>query len=253
LADHKDWNNVYFAIGFDPKAARYIPKSCDLRTVLTRLKEIHPSFFTSELEAFALRHTVARNAELHSGETAFDIARTSEWLPMFYLTCLNLLKSMDEDLGVLFGEEEAETASTLARAATDEAAKAIGKTIQAHKTVWEGKTEDQQREARERGTAWATRQEGHRANCPACGTTGLLTGSPAAAAQKTLDGDLIVEKQSYLPARFECVACGLKISGYSQLNACGLGDLYTGTFTYDAAEYYAPAPEDFYEPDYNEY
>jgi ribosomal protein L37AE/L43A len=36
---------------------------------------------------------------------------------------------------------------------------------------------------------------------------------------------------------FECVACGLKISGLSYLSACGLGDTYTGTFTYDAAEY----------------
>ncbi len=40
------------------------------------------------------------------------------------------------------------------------------------------------------------------------------------------------------PASFECVACGLKISGYSKLVACSLGDAFTSTVHYDATEYF---------------
>ena len=64
-------------------------------------------------------------------------------------------------------------------------------------------------------------------------------------------GDVITEKQHFLPAQFECVACGLKMTGLSHLSAAGLGDGFTATTVYDAAELYAQEPE--FEPDFNEY
>lgn len=42
----------------------------------------------------------------------------------------------------------------------------------------------------------------------------------------------------------------MKISGLSQLTAIGLGDGFTATYSYDAAELYAQEPE--YVPDFNE-
>jgi hypothetical protein len=70
---------------------------------------------------------------------------------------------------------------------------------------------------------------------------------------KKLDGDEITETQYFLPSRFECVACGLKVNGLSQLHAAALADTYKATFTYDAAEYYQPYdPLGAYEPDFNE-
>jgi hypothetical protein len=70
---------------------------------------------------------------------------------------------------------------------------------------------------------------------------------------KVVDGQ-VIETQFFLPSKFECVACGLKISGLPELHAAGLSQEYKATFTYDAAEYYAPPsdPYDGYEPDYNE-
>jgi hypothetical protein len=69
-----------------------------------------------------------------------------------------------------------------------------------------------------------------------------------------LDGDLIVEVQDYLPEKFECIACQLKIAGLSQLSACGLNATYKATFTYDAADYYAPEddPHSHFDDDNNE-
>jgi hypothetical protein len=251
LADVKDWNNIYFSLGFEPKAPRFLPKSADISTVISRIKDIVPNF-TDELAGFVLRHMNNRNGELHSGQVVFDSLHSSDWLPVFYVTCQTLLEEMGSDLERLFGRDEAAVASTLISAAKDEAAKAIQKTIQAHKVVWEGKKDEERKLLSEQAVNWAKRQEGHRVSCPACGSVALLTGAPMAPPKRTLEEDLIIEKQSFLPARFECIACGLKISGYSHLNACSLGDPFSATFTYDPADYYAPEPEEYYEPDYNE-
>ena len=68
-----------------------------------------------------------------------------------------------------------------------------------------------------------------------------------------LDGDTVVETQYFLPSRFECVACGLKITSLPQLHAAGLAETYKATFTYDAADYFRPEDEfEDYEPDWNE-
>jgi hypothetical protein len=253
LADQKEWNNLYYALGFEPKATKFVPKSADIATVLARLREILPNF-TPELESFSVRQMSRRNEELHAGSAPFDKLGTSAWLATFYETSDALLTSMNETLAVLVGDEQATVAADMIVAAKDQAAKSIGKTVAAHKTIWEGKDKAEREDLATQAAAWATRNNGHRVKCPACDSTALVIGSPVAAPKKSLDGDLIVEKQTYLPSKFECMACGLKIAGYSHLNACGLGDSYTATFEYDAIEYYAPPPDpdDFYEPDFNE-
>jgi len=44
--------------------------------------------------------------------------------------------------------------------------------------------------------------------------------------------------KAVLPASFECMACGLKISGYSKLMACGLGDVFVSTNHYSPVEFF---------------
>jgi hypothetical protein len=68
-----------------------------------------------------------------------------------------------------------------------------------------------------------------------------------------------------LPSAFECVACGLKISGLSKLSACGLGDAFVSTTNLSPAEFFglyteqdldearASAAEPEYEEDFHEY
>lgn len=251
LADAKDWNNIYYALGHTPTASKYLPRSIDTAAVLSRLRDILPAF-TTELEGFAAQHINRRNEELHAGSTPFDGLPTT-WLAGFYLTCSVLLEAAGEDLGFLVGAEEAAFAKQLIDASRDQSAKAVAKAIAAHKTVWESKDAAERAKLERQASVWATRQDGHRVKCPACGNDSLVTGTPVSAAIRKLEGDLIVETQDYLPSKFECVACQLKIAGLSQLTACDLGATYKSTSTYDAAEYYAP--EDNYrgyEDDNNE-
>jgi hypothetical protein len=90
--------------------------------------------------------------------------------------------------------------------------------------------------------------------CPACASDALVVGAPVTAPIQKLDDGEIIERQEYLPNNFECVACGLKITGLSRLVVVGLGDRYKKTQVYDAAEFYA-RQDDYagYEEDNNEY
>lgn len=252
LAEPKSWSNLYFSLGHTPNAQKFIPKSIDITEVFARLRDTIPTF-TTELEGFSAQHVSRRNEELHAGSTPFDGLNTS-WLARFYETSTVLLASMREELSLLVGDKESKVAAKLISASKDESAKAVAKAISAHKTVWESKDAEEQEKLVRQASVWATRQAGHRVACPACMNEALVVGSPISEPLRKLDGDLIVEAQEYLPSKFECVACQLKIAGLSQLSACGLGATYKSTSTYDAAEYYAPEDQHpGFDDDNNEY
>lgn len=252
LADQKDWKNVYFSLDRTPIAPKFIARSIDITSVFQRLKEIIPSF-TTEQEGFASQHVNRRNEELHTGSTPFESVK-ADWLPAFYQTCQVLLESLGKNLKTLIGVDEAKVAAKLISASQDDSAKAVKKAIESHKTAWETKDNSEKAKAALQASAWAIRQMGHRVTCPACGSDALVSGTPVSEPKRKLDGNIIVETQQYLPAKFECVACLLKVAGLSRLAASGLAARFTHTKNYDAAEYFAP--DDQYagfDDDNNEY
>lgn len=253
LADtEKSWSSLYHSLGFTPTEERFAPKSIAISEVFRRLTSTLPEF-TKELESFGIQHTGRRNAELHSGELAFDGVKGSVWQPRFYQTCQVLLKSMGMTLRDYVGEDEAEVAKKLIAAAADDSAKAVKGEVEAHKKVWLAKGPKDRETSAGSASVWATRHAGHRVDCPACESRALVTGEPVSAPVQRLSEGEITETQEYLPNQFECVACGLKIAGLSRLAVVGLGDRYKKTQVYDAAEYYAPDDEHHgYEDDNNE-
>jgi DNA-directed RNA polymerase subunit RPC12/RpoP len=120
----------------------------------------------------------------------------------------------------------------------DAAAKVVARDIHAYKERWERKAAEERTEALVQASAWATRQEGHRVKCPACGSPALVQGSPQGAVRTDIAEDMVVQRQMMVPSLFECIACGLKISGLSKLSAAGLGDAYTATSTSSVAEFF---------------
>jgi len=253
IADsNKSWSSLYHALGFAPTEERFSPKSIAITEVFKRLTSVLPNF-AKEYESFGVQHTGRRNAELHSGELAFDGVKGSSWQPRFYQTCEVLLASMGVTLKDFLGEDEANVATQLIAAAIDDGAKAVRGEVDAHKKVWLAKTFEERETLNTQAAVWATRHAGHRVDCPACTSNGLVWGEPVSAPQQRLNEGEITETQEFLPNRFECVACGLKINGLSRLAVVELSDRYKKTQFYDAAEYYAP--EDAYlnyEDDNNE-
>src|SRR5713226_846260 len=127
LADPNDWNNTYYALGGNPKASKFIPRSIDVSSVIKRLRETVPEF-TTEVEGFAAQHVSRRNEELHTGGVPFDGANPA-WLGPFYQTCEVLLKPLGQSLSSLLGPDEGKIAGKIIAAFRDESAKAVMKTI----------------------------------------------------------------------------------------------------------------------------
>ena len=253
VADAKNsWNHLLYALSIQPKTANFIPRTIDISEVFQRLQELIPDFIP-ELGSFCKRHMSTRNEELHSGATPFVGAKVASWVPIYYRACAVLLESMGDSLERFVGSSEAAAAEAMIAAHRDESAKSINKEIDAHKTVWSKNGAEEQQRLALQASAWATRQIGHTVSCPGCNCNAILSGSAIAPPLRGITEDEITETQEYLPSRFECVACRLKISGLSQLSAAGLGDPYNATFIYDIDDFYSP--EDHYvdyEPDFNE-
>jgi hypothetical protein len=255
VADGKDWNNILYSLGGQPNANKFTPKSAEASAIFSRVAATFPSF-KSEMLNFSATHLDRRNSEVHSGALPFDGLGSSNWLPMFYASCEALLEIMGEKLEILFGTDESKIARQLIKAYQDDAAKAVKGVIAAHKTIWDGKGKPEQERLSKQAELLASRDIGHRVSCPACGSQALLLGTPAGSPKVFLDGDIVIEKNPMLPSTFECKACGLKIAGYSKLHACGLGDTYTSTHHYEAADYFGVSVEDEWrgmDDDNNEY
>ncbi|GAW96559.1 MULTISPECIES: hypothetical protein [Colwellia] len=264
LADSKNWRNITFALGSAPTAKKFNPISVSTKEVLARLTELLPDF-TEEMAGFCSKHTDDRNAELHTGEVIFGKKGTANWLPRFYQACNALLKSMGKTLADLVSDSA--HAESLIQSLSDVAAKSVKQDISAHSKVWSNKPDTDKEDAALQAKTWATRQSGHRVDCPSCSSTALVYGSPVGAVStEIIEGDdEVTERQSMLPSTFECIACRLKISGFSKLSACGLGDTFSAKTIYTAAEYFELYTADelqeardeveasfTYEPDFNE-
>lgn len=260
LSESGNWRNIMHALGKAPTAKKFTPNSIGTKEVFARLTELLPEF-TQEIAGFCSKHIERRNAELHSGEMVFAGLGTSEWLPKYYKACKILLESLGKTLDDFVPDPK--TAEELINSLDDAAARAVQQDIKAHAKVWENKNQESRDSAILQAQAWATRHAGHRVQCPACNSPALLQGSPSGPVATTVGDDEVIQRQTMLPTSFECIACGLKISGFSKLSACGLGDAFTAKTIYTAAEFFELYTEDEleearneipeYEPDFNEY
>lgn len=253
LADAKDWKNIAFALGENASGPKISPKSIGITEAVTRAESLFPAFNREMVNACVL-HFQRRNSELHSGLLAFDELGTS-WLPQYYACCEVLLGTVDYPMKQIFGPEEATTATTLIQALKDDAAKAVKGTISAQKTNWDERKPEEKTKLAEQAEMLAAKSEGHRVSCPSCNSMALVHGAPSGVATSTMKDGVIVTRQPMIPSHFECKACGLKINGYSKLNACELGGTYTSTSYADPVDYFEDEFHDRYsgmEEDNNE-
>ena len=260
LAENRDWRNLAYVLGKGPTTEKFTPRSLSTGEVFARLAELAPSF-SKEVRDFCVEHTERRNLELHSGELAFANLKASDWLPKFYFACQEILKSMDKELEDFFSKPI--EAQKMINEHDSAVADAVAKDISAHERVWSHKSDDEKDKASLQATVWATRHVGHRAECPSCESQALIQGSPCGPVTTEVVGDELVQRQSQLPSSFECIACGLKITGISKLAACGLGDTFVKKSTFTAAEFFNLHTEEEledarnevpeYEPDFNDW
>jgi hypothetical protein len=182
-----------------------------------------------------------RNEELHSGAAAFDAYPPRFWLLDFYKACRWLTDAMGETLETLFGKAEAQIANGILDEAMEEATHRVQTAIAAHRKVFDAKSPDEKRRAAEEANTEAERlahQRRHRVKCPACSSTATVQGEPFGPEHVAMREDDIEIRQAVAPRSFSCSACGLKLTGYAELDAAQLGGYYTRTTTESPADYY---------------
>lgn len=237
VAENNDWNNLLYALGKYPKKQKFVAKSSAITELVVRAQDLCADF-TRDHANFCTSHIARRNSEVHSGSLPFENLGSSTWLPMFYSVCSVLLEEIGESLETLFGADIAEQAKEDIDALQDHTAKKVKNTISVHNAVWLHKPNEEKEKLKKQAETVSLRHNGHRTECPSCGSTSLIFGKAAGAPKRTVDEDGITERQQMKPESFQCPACGLKIAGYSKLLAAGLGDTYLSTSHYDALEYF---------------
>lgn len=240
----KEQRNILHALGHGSGAG---PRSISTMQVLFLCRTLVAEFTEDEFKA-AASIVSRRNDELHTGTAAFYAYPTQNWLPGFYRCCKVLSEFQDESLTTLFGEDEASVAEQSLQRAEQSTLSSVRALIAAHQKVFNAK-EESERESL--ATDAAQKSEAlshsghHRVICPACGSSATVQGDLYGGERVAHSDGLITVRQSVVPTRFACIACGLKLAGYGELHAAGVADHFTQRRDYSPEEYYGLVdPED---------
>lgn len=237
-ASDRDHKNLLHVLGRgDPKVG---PRSLESGRVFRMCEVLFPGF-TSEHTTSALALLNRRNAELHSGQSAFDEYTTQHWIAGFYACCNALAEAMDESLESLLGSAEANEARSVLSVEEREVRQRVQKQIAQYRRVFADRPEADRLAAQTAAAAGADRlahSRHHRVQCPACSSVATVQGDTLGSSKvEDAEGEIVV-RQAVAPRRFACSACGLKLEGHAELAIAGVGDQYTRTTRYTPEEYY---------------
>ncbi|WP_420590210.1 hypothetical protein [Bacterioplanoides sp.] len=233
----KDQRNLLTALGLGSSTAQR--KSIPTNQVLRLCKELIPQFTDDEL-SIALALAGRRNEELHSGTAAFVEYKHQKWIGGFYKCCKVLAEAQGESLTSLLGEE-AQTAEKIIDELKDEVTSKVKSRIAAYAKVFGEKEPDKQeslkQESEKQGLSLSHHKH-HRVECPACKCVATVQGDTYGREQIENKEDEIVVRQSVIPTKFSCDACGLKLNGYGELMAANVADHFTHRVHYTPEEFY---------------
>ena len=223
------------------------PKSITAIQSVLLCRALVPNFTDAELKsASALLNR--RNDELHTGEAAFAAYPTQLWLEDFYRCCKVLAEFQEQTLEAAFGPEEARVADEVLAQRDEKLVSEVKGRIAAYARVFRDKDAETrsalQQEATERGEQ-LSHQGHHRVNCPACSCVATVQGQVHGGEQVQLVDRTVITRETVIPNKFGCDACGLKLSSYAALQIAGLAEHFTRRTEYTPEEYYGLVdPED---------
>lgn len=255
-APDKDHRYLLHALnrGSDKVARRSVATA----VVLSLCNLLFPQF-TSDDHKAALALMNRRNDEVHTGAAAFSEYTPQQWIAGFYRCCRSLTEALGETLETLFGPDEAIVAQEILTEIEKEVRQKVEKTIAEHRAAFE-RLRKKDREAVAKSAAEVgerlSHERHHRVTCPACKSVATVQGNPHGRQQITHQDDTIVVRQPVAPRTFSCPACSLKLTGYAELVAAGLGDHFTRTTKYTPEEFYGlvnPEDEEAMSRLFNEY
>jgi len=235
--DHEQ-QNLLHALGLG--SAKTQKKSISTIQVLTLCKKLIPEF-TDEYYKAASALIGRRNDEVHTGTAAFLEYPTQQWIGGFYKCCQILAESQNESLLSLFGEEIANEGQLILSEIDSQILSNTKSLIAAHKKVYDNLDKEERialaDKAKELGSKLSHINH-HRVDCPACGCVATVQGEASGKENIEHTEREIIVRQSIVPTKFNCTACGLKLSGYGSLSSAGVADHFTKRISYSPEEYY---------------
>lgn len=224
-ADPKDERNLFYGLGL-PLVEQ--PRSLPAHSVYLRLEKLSPGFGKSQRE-FCDYMALQRNVEVHTGDLAFSRIDSGAWLPRFYSVCGLLCDSMGKTLKDFFGDDVGGSAEQVVAAFANAQEATVKKKISEHRKDFGSKPEEERArlalESELRSSI--VRLGAIQRECPACGSTGLLTGELIKELEPVYEeGELLVD-QEYLANEFQCFACGLHLRTLDEVALAGLGLRFT--------------------------
>lgn len=223
----KEQRHILSALGLGSSTAQR--KSIATNQVLRLCKELIPQFTDDEL-SIALALAGRRNEELHSGAAAFVEYKHQMWIGGFYKCCKVLAEAQGESLTSLLGEEEAQTAEKIIEEVASEVTSRVKSKIAAFAKVFGEKEHEEQeilKQASEVQGQLLSHRQHHRVECPACKSVATVQDDTYGREQIENKEDEIIVRQSVIPTKFSCEACGLKLTGYGELMAANIADHFT--------------------------
>jgi hypothetical protein len=230
--------NLLHALGAGPSLPT--PKSITVTQVFIHCRNLFANF-TKEDSAASMALVNRRNAELHSAEAAFANYPSGQWLPGFYRSCFALAEALGETLDSLLGPDQARIAVEILQQSKNDVLGRVKNAVSAYKRVFDEKSPEERAAAADKAraeTKTLVHLRRHKVSCPACTSDATVEGDAFGPEKIEHEEGQIVVRQSVSPRAFQCAACGLKLTGYAELDAADLGGTYTRRTTV--------APEDFY-------
>jgi len=238
LADpDKDQKNLLHALGI---SSSHSPKSIPTIQVLSHCRTLVPAFTEDEFKA-ASALLNRRNEELHTGAAAFATFPLQSWIGAFFRCCKILAEHQGESLTSLFGAEEATVAEEILGKVEAGVTNNVKSAISAHSKVFNAKDGDERKKlaAEAQTESEMLSHRGHHCViCPSCGCTATVQGTTYGGERLEHKGDTIIVRESVIPTKFNCTACGLKLAGYQELVAAAVGDHFTHRSEYSPSDYY---------------
>ncbi len=236
----RDHKNLLHALGRGD--ARVGGKSISASQAIKLCQHLFASFTAEDTKAATALFS-RRNADLHTGASAFEDYTTQHWIVGFYRCCSALVEPLGESLSSLLGDAEADVAAGMVAAAQEEVRQRVKTEVAAHARVFASRSEEERASSMasaEAETARLSYRRFHRVTCPACKAAATVNGDAFGEARVTHDEDdvQVVVRQAVVPQSFRCTACGLKLQGYADLAAANLANQYTRTTRYSPEEYF---------------
>lgn len=231
LADPNQGESVLYAFGLAKSG-----KSVQAKTVFERCRVIVPELSKDDYE-FALFLLDRRNAEVHSGEPAFEDL-PSNWIARYLRLLRLLLESVGMELKDVLPPAEVEWLEEVGQTDEEAVRGAVKKRINVCREHFEMRPEEERNRLHSDAALRKLVDEAKALECPACAGAASLRGELKVTRDPVLRDDVLHIEHVYLPSSFVCTSCGLEMSSYAELAAAGYGAAFTVTNEEDPFDYY---------------